>query len=103
ESGRASGTGRFGAEHVVAAPALRVAQRLVRHRDFLEPLLRVRVAAVGVGMQLACQRAIRALDLVLCRTGGDAQELVVVGHRGQALSLRPSLSLTTATAAIACG
>src|SRR5581483_7005950 len=53
------------AVHVVAAPALGVAQRLVGHRHLLEPRLGLGVAAVGVGMQLPRQLAVGALDLVL--------------------------------------
>ena len=94
----------IGAEHVVAAAALRVAQRLVGDRDLLEALLGHRIAMTRVGVQLARQLAIGALDLVLGRARSHAEQLVVVSHPAQPSdSARPRRRLTTATAASACG
>ena len=68
------------AEDVVAATALGVAQRLVGLTDFLEPRLGLRVVGIVVGVELPRERAVRALDLVVGRGAGDAEDLVVVVH-----------------------
>ena len=68
------------AEDVVAATALGIAQRLVGLTDFLEPRLGLRVVGIVVGVELPRERAVRALDLVVGRGAGDAEDLVVVVH-----------------------
>ncbi len=71
----------FGTEHVVAATALGVAERLVRLVDLLEPLDRGGIVGIHVGVVLARQPAERLLDLVVGRVAADAQDLVVVHGR----------------------
>ena len=79
------------AEHVVAAAPLGVAQRLVRDRDLLEVRLGRGVARVRVRVQLACERAVRALDLVVGGVRRDAEQRVEVGHRrGSAAEQEPA-------------
>src|SRR5438105_518951 len=70
---RRAAAGDLGTEHVIAAPALGVAQGLVGDGDLLEALLGVGITATGVGVQLAGQLAVGALDLVLSGAGSDAQ------------------------------
>ena len=73
-----------GAEHVVAAPPLGVAQRLVGDGDQLEPLLGLGVAVVGVGVELAGAVPVGLLQLVLGGVLADAEQVVEVldlGHR----------------------
>src|SRR5204863_61793 len=86
--------GADGAEHVVALPALRVGQDLVRLVDLLEPrgrrgiLVDVRVPALG-------EPPVRLLDVGVGGGPLDAEGLVVVadGHRSRSLrSIRPALS-----------
>src|SRR5439155_11273496 len=73
---RACAPRRLGPEHVVAPPPLRVAQRLVRDRHLFEALLRRGITAARVGVQLAGELAVGALDLVLGGVGRDVQQLV---------------------------
>src|SRR5205085_8691964 len=91
----------FGAEHVVPAAALGVAQRLVRLVELLEALYGLRVVAIGVGVVLASERAERLLDLVLRRVRGHAEDLVIVPAHSTAHreSCRPSCCDTVTTAA----
>ena len=94
--------GRLGTKEVVATPALRVTKRLVGLCDLLEAILGRGVAPVGVRMELSRQAPVGALDLVFAGVGADLEQLVVIdGH--QADRVRPRRSLTTATAAMACG
>jgi hypothetical protein len=65
------------AAQVVDLALLGVRQHLVRSRDGLEPLLRLRVG-VDVRVQLACQSAVRLLDVVRGRVAIDAENPVVV-------------------------
>jgi hypothetical protein len=65
---------------VVASPLLRVSQHLPGPGDLLEPVLRVGVVGVGVGVQLARLGAVRALDVLGRGVAGDAEQVVVVGH-----------------------
>ena len=58
---------------------------------------------VTVGVELARQLAVGALDLVLGCAGPDAEQLVVIGHGQPSERARPRRRLTTATAARACG
>jgi hypothetical protein len=87
------------AEHVVAATALRVAQRLVRARDLLEPLLVGGIVVPAVGVIAACQLAVRALDVVFGGRTAHAEQLVEVGAHER---WRPSCCETAVTAASAC-
>ena len=105
---RAGAPHRVGAEHVVAAPALRVPQRLVGEGDQLEAVLGLLVARLGVRVQLAGELAVGPLDLGLGRAVAYPQQLVevgvCVGHPGYpSVRCRPRRWLTTATAASACG
>ena len=72
----------FGAEHVIAPPALGVAEGLIGQRDQLEPLLGGRVAAVDVGVQLTGQLAVGPLDLILGGAAADAEQHVEVLELG---------------------
>ena len=91
------------AEHVEATPPLRIPQRLVGAGDLLEACFHGRVG-VRVGVQLACELAIGALDLVVGGVRGDAEQRVgISGHRAtQPSRSRPSCCDTAATAASAC-
>ena len=86
----------FRPEHVVLAPAFRVPERLVGQVDHLELLLGPAVAGVGVGMELARQAQVGALDLVLAGLARDPEQLVEivdVGHSQLTLPVPvPSLS-----------
>ena len=86
------------AEDVVAATPLGIAQRLVRLARFLEARFRVGIVGIVVGVETPCQRAVRALDLVVARGAGNAEDLVVVGHE----SAWPSCWEMASTAASAC-
>ncbi len=57
----------FGSEHLVAATAFGIAQRLVRLVDLLEAILSRGIVVVGVGMMITGKRAVRLLDLVFGR------------------------------------
>ena len=72
-------------------PLLRVGQHLVGAADLLELLLRPRVG-VDVGVQVAGQLAVGALDVGVAGVPGQAQHAVVVGcHRSVlVLSSRPA-------------
>ena len=85
------------AEDVVATPALRIFQRLVRDVDLLELRLG-RGIGVAVGVVLARQRSVGALDLFVGRVPSDAEKFVVVGHE----STSPSCCEMASTAASAC-
>jgi hypothetical protein len=93
--GRAVGT-----EHVVLPAPLRIAQRVIRGVDLLEALRRVRILGVRVGVALARQLPVRALDLVVGRRARNAQHLVRVPS-AQRESCCPSWRDTIATAACA--
>src|SRR5580693_8349266 len=67
-----------GACVVVLLAPLAVGQRVVGLGDLLEPLLRLGVTLVGVGVVLAGELAVRLLDLVRAGGLGDAQDLVIV-------------------------
>ena len=91
EVARGSGTGTGAraavavvAEHVVAAPAFGVAQRLVRALDLLETLRRRRIVRVGVRVVLARERAVRLLQLFVGALPGAPEHFVVikVSHAG---------------------
>ncbi len=73
----AAGTQGVAAE-VVHLALLRVAQHLVGGRDLLEAV-DARGVGIDIGMELACQLPIGALDLIRARFARDAQEGVVVG------------------------
>ena len=74
-------------EHVVTAPPLRVAQRLVGDRDLLEAGLGLSVVGVRIGVKLPGEPSVGALELVLGGVAGDAEQLVVVlGHRHASLT-----------------
>jgi hypothetical protein len=86
------------AEAVVELAALVVRQHLVGLDDFAEPLLGV--GRVGdVRMQLACEPAERALDVVGARVARDAEELVVVALRAQLSSYTSSTKRESSCAA----
>ena len=70
---------RVVAAEVVARTLIRVAEHVVGVRHELEPFGRVR-ARVHVGVQFACEAAVRLLDLVRRRVARDAEHLVVVSH-----------------------
>ena len=73
---------RIGAEHVVAAAPLGVAQGLIGDCDLLEAGLGLRVAGLGIGVQLAGELAVGALQLVFGSRSGHPEQLVeVLGHR----------------------
>src|SRR3989454_4189273 len=74
------------AEHVVALPALRVGEHLVRLGDPLELLRRVRFV-VHVGVELPGELAVSAPDLLVRGRPRDAEKLVVIGGRRHHLSL----------------
>src|SRR5262249_20513733 len=67
-----------GAGVVVLLALLSVGQDVVRLGDLLEPLLRLGVALVGVGVVLAGELPVRLLDLVRGRGLGDVKSLVIV-------------------------
>ncbi len=95
----------FGAERVVALAALGVAQHLVGARHLLEALgaLGALGAGVGIGMELACELSVGALDLVVGSIRRDPEQLVQVDGHQPSLSREPSRLETTATAAMASG
>jgi hypothetical protein len=55
-----------------------VGQDRVSFADFFEPLLRVRIIRIAVGVVLQRELAVRALEFDLSDRAGDAQNLVVV-------------------------
>src|SRR5262249_15820690 len=67
-----------GARVVVLLALLGVGQDVVRLGDLLEPLLRLGVALIGIGVILASKLPVGLLDLVRGRGLGDAQSLVIV-------------------------
>ena len=67
---------------VVALALLGVGQHLVGARDLLEPRLDLGIAVPRVGVELAGEAAVGALDLFLGGVPGDAEQLVVVGRQG---------------------
>jgi hypothetical protein len=67
-----------GAQLVVLLPLLRIAEHLVGLVDFLELRLGRLVAGVDVGVVLARQLPVRALDLLVGGGLGDPERLVVV-------------------------
>src|SRR4029078_6956134 len=81
------------AEAVVLLALLGVREHVVGLLDLLEALLRLGVARVPVGVQLAGELAVGALDLVVGGAPGNAQHLVEVARRH-----RVSYSLTTTRA-----
>ena len=97
---RPAAAGEQGAGLVVLAPLLLVREHPVGLGHRLEAGLGLRVAGVGVRVQLAGELAVRLLDLVLGRAGGDAQltvevllDPVALGHSASLLSLRPGQSV----------
>ena len=97
----------LGPERVVAAPLLGVGQHLVGVGDLLEPGLGLGVAGAGVGVELAGQAPVGALDLLGRGAAGDARAARSSRSPSSWLSPRsagrPRRLLTTATAASACG
>src|SRR5690606_36065146 len=93
--GEAAGTAARAAEAHGAEPAdlvvllalLLVADDVVGGRDLLEPLLGGGVTRVGVGVVLARELPVGALDLLGRRRLGDAEDLVVVLLEPLALGL----------------
>src|SRR3546814_20199359 len=71
-----AGSVAAGAQLVVGGALLRVAQRLVGLLDGLELLLRAGFLA-DIRVVLACQPAVRGLDLGVASTGLDARDGVV--------------------------
>jgi hypothetical protein len=70
-----------GAELVVLLALLRVGQQIVRRLDVLEPLFRLRVVRVAVGVEVACELAIGLLYLVVAGGPRHAQHLIrITGH-----------------------
>ena len=63
---------------VVHGPLFRVGEDRVSLADFLEPLLRVRIIGIAVGMVLQRKLAISALQFDVSDRAGNAQNLVVV-------------------------
>ena len=86
----------FRSEHVVLAPAFRVAQRLVGQVDLLELLLRRPSPGLASGCSSRAEPQVGALDLVLAGLAGDPEqfvEVVDVGHSQLTLPVPvPSLS-----------
>jgi hypothetical protein len=78
-SGTAAADARL-AEAVVAGALVGVGEHLVGAGDLLELLGRMRVAGVGVGMQLARPLAVGALDLLGRGVPGHPEELVEISH-----------------------
>src|SRR6185436_2436096 len=78
EPARAEPGGGHVAHLVVLLALLVVAEHVVCGRDLLEPILRVLVPGVGVGVVLLGKLAIRLLDLGRGRVLRHAQHLVVV-------------------------
>jgi hypothetical protein len=75
------------AKRVVGPPALCIREDLVGLGRGLELLLRLRIMAVDVGVQLTREDAEGLLDLGLARVAADAEHLVVVaGHVGASQS-----------------
>jgi hypothetical protein len=66
------------AKLVVAPPLVWIGEHLVGFVDFLEALLGCFVAGVHVGVILASQLAIGALDFLGRGISADAQDLVVI-------------------------
>src|SRR5690606_34849083 len=99
----------LGTEGVVATALVRVGQHLVGVGDLLEAGLGLGIPVSGVRVQLARELAKGALDLVRGGVAGHAEQLVVVGSGSHGSLSQPSVrrsdrrSLTTATAASACG
>ena len=63
---------------VIDGPFFRVGENGVSFADFFEPLLRVRIIGIAVGVVLECKLAVRALEFDLGHRAGNAQNLVVV-------------------------
>jgi hypothetical protein len=84
------------AEEVVAPTALGILQRLVGDVDLLELLGDLGIG-IAVGVVLAGQCPVRALDLVVGGVAGDAEQRVVVAHE----STSPSCCEMASTAASA--
>ena len=72
--------------------------------DLLELASGVGIVGVAVGVVLARERAVGALDLVVGRVPGDAEDLVVVSHAGSCLTRGPGRAAAemASTAASAC-
>ncbi len=79
ESARSAPAERVVAAAVVLTAFFGVAQHVVRVRDELEALRRIR-SRIHVGVQLARQTPVRLLDVFGARIARDAQHLVVVCH-----------------------
>src|SRR4029453_4816566 len=73
------------AEDVVTTTAFWVTQHLVRSAPLLEPLDGLRVVGIRVGVELAGEVSIRALDLVVGCVPADAEHFVVIAHEIPAL------------------
>jgi hypothetical protein len=67
------------AEAIVLRAFLRIGEHLVRFVDLLEAVLRRGLVVSDVGVVLARELAIGALDRALVRVASDAENLVVVG------------------------
>ena len=63
---------------IVDGSFFRVGENRVSFADFFEPLLRVRIIGIAVGVVLERKLAIRALEFDLSDRAGDAQNLVIV-------------------------
>jgi hypothetical protein len=63
---------------VVHGSFLRVGEDGVSFADFFEPLLRIRIIGVAVGVVLQRKLAVRALEFEVSDRAGNAQNLVVV-------------------------
>jgi hypothetical protein len=63
---------------IVDGPFLRVGENGVSFADLFEPLLRIRIIGIAVGMVLERKLAVRALEFDVSDRAGNAQNLVVV-------------------------